>query len=155
MKKIITAVVILLVVPTTHAQANCPSGICEVIINATTKEVIYRDAPPTTPVVFIPQPVIPTSMVEVVTPTESFGATGSTESVTQALETAVAQSSNPEFIESAKQAVVQPYVKPIEEPAPLSMFEAYALIDFYAEDWIEKFFAWWEKYFPYQFTEEG
>jgi hypothetical protein len=101
-------------------------------------------------------------MVKVVTPTESFGAVGSAENVTQALERAVAQSSNPEFIESAQQAVVQPYVpepplyvKPIEEPKPLSAFEAYALIDFYAENWIEQFFAWWEKFFPYQFTEEG
>lgn len=163
MKKIITAVVILLVVPVTHAKADCPSGICEVIINCTTKEVTYRDAAPITPVVNVP-PVVapPTSMVKVVTPTESFGAVGSAENVTQALETAVAQSSNPEFIQSAQQAVVQPYVpepplnvQPIKEPEPLSMFEAYALIDFNAENWIEQFFAWWEKFFPYQFTQEG
>jgi len=165
MRKVLLSLLIVLI--PTPAFANCPSGNCEVEINCTTGVVTYRDALPRT-FTPMPTPVAPTSMVKVETPNQSFGASGSAEGVSQALQDAIAQSSNPEFIAVAEQAVIQPYKpkpaymqqpvvnpEPVKEPAPLSAFEAYALIDFNAEDWLDQLFTWWETFFPYEFTWEG
>jgi hypothetical protein len=167
MRKVLLGLLIVLI--PTPAFANCPSGNCEVEVNCTTGVVTYRDAPPQ---ITVPQtpliPVAPISMVKVETANESFGASGSTEGVTQALQDAIKRSSNPEFIAVAEQAVIEPYKpepaymhqpvvnsEPVKEPAPLSAFEAYALIDFNAEDWLDQLFTWWEIFFPYEFTWEG
>lgn len=156
---------LLLVLIPTPAFANCPSGRCGIEINATTGVVTYYDAPPITSIAVPPViPVEPTSMVKVETTNQSFGASGSAEGVSQALQNAIAQSNDLEFIQVAQQAVIEPYKpapspmqqfevkpEPIKEPEPLSAFEAYALIDFDAEDWLDQFFAWWEEFFPYSF----
>lgn len=164
MKKIITIIGLLLAVSVVPAHADCPSGVCDVEINCMTGVVTYRDAAPRTTVPEpLPQPVAPTSMVKVITPNESFGASGSTEGVAQALQDAVARSTNPEFIAAAQQAVIEPY-KPepmlfpvsVVQPASLTADEAYALIDFNASDWLDQFFAWFAEFFTqYQFTQEG
>lgn len=162
MKKIITIVGLLLAVSVTPAHANCPSGNCDVEINCMTGVVTYRDAAPRTTVPEpLPVPVAPTSMVKVITPNESFGASGSAEGVAQALQDAVSRSSNPEFIAAAQDAVIEPYKPtpmpyPIQQPASITADEAYALIDFAADDWLQQFFAWFAEFFTqYQFTQEG
>jgi hypothetical protein len=160
MKKIITIVGLLLAVSVTPAQANCPSGVCDVEVNVATGVVTYRDAAPRTIVPEpVPAPVAPTSMVKVVTPNESFGASGSAEGVTEALQNAVTRSTNPEFIAAAQQATVEEYkpepplTTPVEvmNPKRLTADEAYLLIEWYEDDWIEQFFAWcyeyWAEYY--------
>ena len=165
MRKVLLSLLIVLI--PTPAFANCPSGRCEVEVNIATGVVTYRDAPTR---IVEPMPVLvePTSMVKVETPNQSFSAVGSTESVTQALQETIVRSTSPEFIQEAEQAVIEPYKnvanpihqpivkpEPIKEPAPLSAFEAYALIDFFAEDWLEQFWSWWDEFFPYEFNWEG
>jgi len=91
MRKVLLSLLIVLI--PTPAFANCPSGYCDVEVNCTTGVVTYRDAPPRveTPIFVTPQPVAPTHTINVQTPSQSWGTSGTVEQITQAVQTLIPQ----------------------------------------------------------------
>jgi hypothetical protein len=75
------------------ANADCPSKVCVVEINATTGVVTYKDAPPRidTPAPVLHQPVAPTHTINVQTSNQSWGTSGTPEQIAQAVQTLAPQ----------------------------------------------------------------
>jgi hypothetical protein len=82
-----------LLLQSSSAFANCPSGICAQEINGITGEVIWRDAPPSInrPVGLTPQPVAPTHTINVQTPNQGWTTSGTPEQIAQAVQTLIPQ----------------------------------------------------------------
>ena len=78
-----------LLLQSSSAFANCPSGICAVEINCTTGQITYTDAVPTvqTPAPALPVAVEPTHTINVQTANASWGVSGTPEQITQAVQT--------------------------------------------------------------------
>jgi hypothetical protein len=88
MKKIIITTGLALSLIATPALADCPSGVCDIDINATTGQVTYTDAVPrtSTPAPVIPVPVVPTHQVVIQTTNGSISTSGSYEQVQQVVQ---------------------------------------------------------------------
>lgn len=78
-----------LLLQSSSAFANCPSGVCEVEVNCTTGEVTWRDAQVQTiaPSPVKIEPVIPTHTINVQTSTNSWGTSGTPDQIAQAVQT--------------------------------------------------------------------
>ena len=98
MKKIIITAGLALSLIATPALANCPSGVCDVDINATTGQVTYTDAVSRTytPALVIPEPVAPTHTVVIQTTNNTIGTSGSYEQVQQLVQQVITATQTPQ-----------------------------------------------------------
>ena len=76
-----------LILQASSASANCPSGVCDVEINATTGVITWRDAQPQThtPILIAQQPN-PTHTLSVQTNNQSVGISGTPNQIAEAVE---------------------------------------------------------------------